>query len=70
MKTLVLGGIFLLFIGALMLLFPETFYELTQTWKNSDPSTPSYLYKFHTRFGGILCSLIGAAGIITYFVLV
>lgn len=70
MKTLVLGGIFLLFIGALMLLFPETFYELTTNWKNSDPSTPSDLYKFHTRFGGIFFSLIGAAGIITYFALV
>ena len=64
-----LGGIFLLVVGVLMLYFPNEIYSITESWKTNAPSEPSGMYKFHIRFGGAVCSLVGITGIITYFVL-
>lgn len=66
---LLLGSIFLLIFGLLMICFPAAIYELTEKWKSNSSDTPSDLYRVHIRFGGIVCTVIGLAGLIAYFVL-
>lgn len=65
----ILGSIFLLIVGVLMLFFPDVVYSITESWKSNASSEPSGLYKIHIRIGGIVCSLVGIAGIITNFIL-
>lgn len=65
----ILGSIFLLIVGVLMLCFPDVVYSITESWKSNASSEPSGLYKIHIRIGGIVCSLVGSAGIIANFIL-
>ena len=65
---MLLGGIFLLLAGVLMLCFPGVIYELTESWKSNASGEPSGLYRISTRIGGMACTLVGLAGIITHFV--
>ncbi|QOR68082.1 hypothetical protein IM538_08225 [Cytobacillus suaedae] len=60
-------GIFLLVLGLIMLIWPTGLWLLTESWKTNDGDGPSRLYKWSTRFGGILCTLIGIANIIVLF---
>ena len=57
-------SILLLIAGVLMIFFPNMVYCLTEIWKSCASSEPSDLYLIQTRIGGILCSLVGAAGFI------
>lgn len=66
---LILGSIFLLVAGLLMLFFPAVMYSITESWKSNASSEPSGLYKIHIRIGGVACSLVGIAGLIACFVL-
>ena len=66
---IIIGSIFLLIVGVMMLCFPEAIYSITESWKSNASSEPSGLYKIHIRIGGIACSLVGIAGIIANFVL-
>ena len=66
---IIIGSIFLLIVGVMMLCFPEVVYSITESWKSDASSEPSGLYKIHIRIGGIACSLVGIAGIIANFVL-
>lgn len=66
---LVLGSSILLIIGILMLFCPGVIYELTEKWKSNTSAEPSDLYRLHIRIGGIVCTLIGVVGIVTYFLL-
>ena len=66
---LILGSIFLLIVGVLMLCFPDLVYSITESWKSNASSEPSGLYKLHILIGGIACSLVGIAGLIANFVL-
>ncbi|MEE0964705.1 MAG: hypothetical protein U0L73_10920 [Ruminococcus bromii] len=66
---LILGGIFLLIVGVLMFCFPDMVYNITESWKSNASSGPSGMYKLHIRIGGIACTLVGIAGLITNFVL-
>ena len=66
---IIIGSIFLLIVGVMMLCFPEVVYGITESWKSDASSEPSGLYKIHIRIGGIACSLVGIAGIIANFVL-
>ena len=66
---LIFGSIFLLIIGLLMLCFPTMTYNLTESWKSYTSGEPSNLYKWHIRIGGIVFTLVGIAGIITFVVL-
>ncbi len=68
----ILGSIFLLLVGVLMLCFPDVVYSITESWKSDASSEPSGLYKIykiHICIGGILGFLAGSAGIIVSFVL-
>lgn len=66
---LILGSVFLLIAGALMLCFPAVIYSITESWKSNTSGEPSEMYKIHIRVGGIACLLVGIAGLITFFVL-
>ena len=66
---LVLGSIFLIIIGILMLGFPDMVYGITESWKSNSSSEPSRMYKLSIRIGGLACSLVGIAGLITNFAL-
>ena len=63
----ILLGIVLLFWGLVMLCFPDLVYELTQSWKNYSSGEPSDLYRFSTRFGGVMCILAGIGGLFVSF---
>lgn len=64
---LLLGVIFLI-IGAVMLFSPETFYEITQSWKNESASEPSDLFMLGTRFGGAAFLIVGILAFIVHFI--
>ena len=66
---MVVGGIFLLVGGVLMLCFPDTVYEIAESWKNGASGEASDLYRVHTRVGGAVFLLVGIAGLVVYFVL-
>ena len=66
---IILGSIFLLLVGVLMLCFPDVAYSITESWKSNTSSEPSGLYKLHIRIGGIACTAVGIAGVIANFVL-
>lgn len=66
---MILGSIFLLVIGVLMLCFPDVVYRMTESWKSNASGEPSGFYKIHIRIGGIACSFVGIAGIIVSFIL-
>lgn len=59
------GGISMIFlaitltlISVLLLVKPEIFWKVTESWKgNADE--PSEFYKKEVRFGGVICFLVG-----------
>ncbi|MEH7347389.1 DUF6199 family natural product biosynthesis protein [Gottfriedia acidiceleris] len=61
-------GILLLIIGLLMLISPNSFYLITESWKSDYNTEPSSLYVWSTRFGGIMLTLAGTGGIIVSFI--
>ena len=63
---LLLGGIFLLFLGLLMACFPSGFYDVTQSWKHSSCTEPSGRYLLMIRIEGIIFAVIGIAGIVGF----
>ena len=66
---IIVGSIFVLIAGVVMLCFPTTVYDITEGWKSYASSEPSDLYLIHTRIGGISCSIVGIAGIIAGMIL-
>lgn len=66
---IVLGSIFVLLTGVVMLFFPQFIYEVTESWKSYSAGKPSRLYIISIRFGGVCCLLAGIAGIISVFIL-
>ena len=53
----IIGGIFIA-------IFPQGWFELTQSWKSYSTPEPSNLYLILTRISGIVTALIGVAYII------
>ncbi|MGE8207022.1 DUF6199 family natural product biosynthesis protein [Heyndrickxia sp. NPDC080065] len=60
-------GIILIVIGVFMIIKPSVFWLITQRWKSTDGTEPSYLYIWSTRFGGIMITLAGIGGVIAFF---
>ena len=60
-------AIVLLVMGFVMIRFPDFVYELTEGWKSNRPGEPSGLYRFSTRFGGVMCMLAGICGLCVPF---
>ena len=63
----ILLGIVLIFWGLVMLCFPDLVYELTESWKSHRSAEPSDIYRFSTRFGGVMCILVGIGGLFLPF---
>ena len=55
-------------LGAALVWKPEAFYELTESWKHDGWSEPSKFYLWNTRFGGVMCTLVGIGGMICAFI--
>ena len=64
---ILLFSIFILTVGFLMLLKPDIWWEITESWKSYDATEPSDFYIKGTRFGGGTFTLVGIAGIIAFF---
>lgn len=62
-----LFGIVLILVGLLLLLSPQTWFDLTESWKHSSAAEPSKLWILSTRFGGVMCILVGILGIFAFF---
>ena len=60
----ILGSIFVMIMGIVLLLFPEFVYEVTESWKSYSAGEPSKLYIISTRVGGACCVLAGIVGIV------
>ncbi len=54
--------------GVVLIWKPEYFYELTESWKHDGASEPSKFYLWNTRFGGVMCALVGIGGMICVFI--
>ena len=65
---MLLLGLLILGAGLFMLLCPDLWWELTESWKTY-AGEPSDLYRKGARFGGVCCLLVGIAGIVAFFVL-
>ena len=52
-------GLVLIAIGLFMVTKPESFYEITQSWKNDGYAEPSRQFIISTRFGGVMFILVG-----------
>lgn len=57
-------SLLLIGIGALMVVSPQTWFDLTESWKSYSSSEPSDRYIWSTRFGGVMCALAGIAYIV------
>lgn len=60
----IIFGILFIIVGILMIKFPKEIFEL-QKWKVHRDSSPSKLFVFNIRFGGIVFFLVGVA--ISYY---
>ena len=65
---MLIGSIILLIVG-LFSFCPRIVYKITEKWKSNTYTEPSDLYRLHIRIGGIVCTLIGITGVVTYFLL-
>lgn len=61
-------SIVLILCGLLLLVSPRTWFDLTESWKHSSACEPSKLWLLSTRFGGVMCTLVGLAGLVVQFV--
>ena len=57
-------SIVLILWGLLLFFSPKTWFDLTESWKHSSSCEPSNLWILSTRFGGVMCILVGLAGVI------
>jgi hypothetical protein len=53
-------------LGLLMLIKPDFFWTVTESWKSNDATEPSKIYVVSTRFGGSIFTVIGFAGIYVF----
>jgi len=61
--------VFVLIMGLIMLVKPNIWWEIKESWKSHDATEPSDFYVKITRFEGCVFTLGGIAGIIAFFLL-
>jgi len=66
---ILLLGIFLLAMGFLMLVKPNIWWEMTESWKSHDATEASDFYIKITRFRGFFFTLGGIICITAFFLL-
>ncbi|NCC80208.1 MAG: hypothetical protein EOM07_11485 [Clostridia bacterium] len=57
-------AVILIAIGLTMIFKTEWVWKLTESWKSETASGPSELYDLNITFGGVMCFLVGSAGVI------
>ncbi|WP_372663706.1 DUF6199 family natural product biosynthesis protein [Cohnella sp.] len=62
-------SIILALFGILMFFKPSLIWSITESWKSNDGTEPSHLYIWSTRFGGVMCTLAGLAGILGFIIM-
>ncbi|BBH20492.1 hypothetical protein Back11_18370 [Paenibacillus baekrokdamisoli] len=60
--------VILALIGLLMFTKPAFIWMISESWKSNDATEPSDLYNWSTRFGGIICMIVGIAGFIVLLI--
>ncbi len=50
--------------GLILLIRPDWSWMITEKWKSNDATEPSNVYKLSTRFGGVICILLGGVGLL------
>lgn len=60
-------GLILIIVGLVMLIKPDVFWSITESWKSNDGTEPSDLYLLSTRIGGVLFTIVGIGGAIVSF---
>ncbi|MEK3917678.1 DUF6199 family natural product biosynthesis protein [Paenibacillus sp. FSL H7-0331] len=63
---MIIVTVLLLLCGLLMLIRPAILWTITESWKSNDAAEPSDLYLWSTRFGGVMFTLVGLAGVYVY----
>lgn len=61
-------GVILFILGIIMIISPKLFFTISESWKNDSGTEPSGLFIISTRFGGVLFTIVGIAGVIIQFV--
>lgn len=62
-----IGGLLMIALGLFMLLRPDDFFGLAESWKSEAPGESSPGYCCSTRFGGIMFRIVGMIAIVTQF---
>ena len=60
-----IGGLLMIALGLFMLLRPDDFFGLAESWKSEAPGASSPGYRCSTRFGGIMFCIVGMIAIVT-----
>ena len=60
-------GVVMILVGVFMIVSPESWYELTESWKNNAAGEASDLYCLNTRIGGVCVTVAGIGAIILQF---
>ena len=50
--------------GVFVLVKPQLYYELTESWKHGGTAEPSELYLLCIRIGGVICILVGTCALL------
>lgn len=58
-------AVLLMAFGFIMFFKTDWFWRLTESWKSEKVSGPSELYDINIKFGGVMCFLVGLAGVVT-----
>jgi uncharacterized membrane protein len=66
---MIILSIILMLAGLLMIFRTPLLWKITESWTSKDGTEPSELYLWNTRFGGVICTLIGFAGLLVYFIM-
>lgn len=61
-----LFGVIFIVVGIAMVVFPNTYYELTQGWKNSSYSEPSKMFIIGARIAGVFFVVLGILSLIIF----
>lgn len=56
---MIITSIFLIALGLFMIFKTALIWKITERWTSNDGTEPSNLYLWNTRFGGIMCTLVG-----------
>ena len=65
---MVIGGIFLLLAGVVMLLFPQVWFELSEWWKSDSEPEPSDAALIWTRVAGVIAIVGGVFLIVKNYI--